>query len=264
MRKFYFSVLPAGNSLPSRYPKEANIAPGLPSDSVKHRTEGTTDDFTGTGSYASDKPSYNPLSRGTQKGIKNKDMFTSPDLSKPLKSTNLEKDLSKKVVHLLKSRPGLLASLNEALHNVGHRSSQVRHAQSHGSLVSAHGTNVKLTNQSPDMDDQVIKASPEFKGAGTMSHKPSEADNQEILPKANLNLKKVVKQVHQRKEPYSGKKQDSYKSTPDGFKLRSDERRHKVLKASYTNIILHLTRSKTLLSLVHSSSGTVELGSGTP
>ena len=223
-------ILFAGNSLPSRYPKEANIVPELPSDSVKHRLEVTTDDITGTGSYANDKPSYTALSRGTLKGITNKDLLTSPDLSRLLKSINLGKHLSKKVVQLLKLRPDLLTSLSEALQDVGHRSSQVGQAQLHGPPMSAHDTNVKLTNGSPEMDDQVIKASPEFKGAGTMSGKPSEADNQAILPKANLNLEKFVKQIGHKKEPYSGKTQDSYKSTSDVLKLGSNERQHKVLK----------------------------------
>ena len=57
--------------MPSRYPKAANIYPGFPSDSVKHRPEGATDDFTGTGSYAYDQPSSNTPSWGTLNGIAN-------------------------------------------------------------------------------------------------------------------------------------------------------------------------------------------------
>ena len=74
MKRFYFSVLSAGNSLPipSRYPKEATISSGFPSDSVKHRPEGTTDDFTGTGSYAYDQPSSNTPSWGSLNGIANR------------------------------------------------------------------------------------------------------------------------------------------------------------------------------------------------
>ena len=54
----------------------AYISPGFPSESVIHRAEGTTDDFTGTGSYANDKPSSNTQSGDTQKGIANrKGMF---------------------------------------------------------------------------------------------------------------------------------------------------------------------------------------------
>ena len=45
---FFFVFL--GNSLPSRNPKVATISPGFPLESVKNRFEGTTDDFTGTGS----------------------------------------------------------------------------------------------------------------------------------------------------------------------------------------------------------------------
>ena len=54
----------------------AYISPGFPSESVIHRAEGTTDDFTGTGSYANDKPSSNTQYGDTQKGIANrKGMF---------------------------------------------------------------------------------------------------------------------------------------------------------------------------------------------
>ena len=54
----------------------AYISPGFPSESVIHRAEGITDDFTGTGSYANDKPSSNTQSGDTQKGIANrKGMF---------------------------------------------------------------------------------------------------------------------------------------------------------------------------------------------
>lgn len=205
----------------------ATISPGFPSDSVKHRPEGTTDDVTGTGSDASDKQSYNPWSRGTRKGITNKDLFSSPDLNKLLKSIKLGKHLSKKVVRLLKSRPDLLATLKETLQDKGHRSSQAKHAKVHGSPMPSHGTNVKLTNLSPEMDDQVIKASPELKGAGIMS---SEADSQALLPRENFNHNEVVKQAIEGKESYSGKKQDSHKLATDVFKLGSDERRYKVLK----------------------------------
>ena len=50
-----------GNSIPSGNPKAADLSSGLPSDSVEHRPEGATDDFTGTGSYAYDQPSSNTL-----------------------------------------------------------------------------------------------------------------------------------------------------------------------------------------------------------
>ena len=40
----------------------ADLSSGLPSDSVEHRPEGTTDDTSKTGSYASyDRPSSNTL-----------------------------------------------------------------------------------------------------------------------------------------------------------------------------------------------------------
>lgn len=141
----------------------------------------------------------------------------------------MEKHLSKKVVRLLKSRSDLLASLIEALQDKGHRSSQAKHAEVHGSPMPAHGTNVKLNNLSPEMDDQVIKTSPELKGVGIRSHKSSEADSQELLPKANFKHNEVVKQAIQGKESYSGKKHDAHKLATDLFKLGSDERRHKVL-----------------------------------
>jgi len=50
----------------------ANISPGFPSESVKHRPEETTDDFNEAGSYVNDKPSSNTPSGDTQKGIVNR------------------------------------------------------------------------------------------------------------------------------------------------------------------------------------------------
>jgi len=59
----------------------ANISPGFPSESVKHRPEEATDDFTGTGSYANDKTSSKTPLGATQKGIANrKGLFTSCEL----------------------------------------------------------------------------------------------------------------------------------------------------------------------------------------
>ena len=56
---FCFDFL--GNSLPSRNPEVATISPGFPSDSVKNRLEGTTDDCTGTGSNTNSQPSPNTI-----------------------------------------------------------------------------------------------------------------------------------------------------------------------------------------------------------
>jgi len=50
----------------------ANISPGFPSESVKQRPEETTDDFTGTGSYANGKPSSDAPSGVTQNWIANR------------------------------------------------------------------------------------------------------------------------------------------------------------------------------------------------
>ena len=199
------------NGLPKSIHEE-NISPVFSSVSVEQRPGRTTDDFTETGSFANDKPPYNPLSRGTQKGIKNKYLFSSPDLNKLLKNINLGKHLSKKVAHLLKSRPDLVASLSKALQDVGHRSSKVGHAQLNGSAMSVQETTVKVNNQIPETDDdQVLKERPELIGAGTMSHKTSNPNNQEILSKASLKYKKVEKQVRPTKEPSTGKKLDSIK-----------------------------------------------------
>ena len=67
--------------LPSRNPKVANISPGFPSDSVYNRPEGVTDYFTGTGSYAYDKPSSYTPSWGKQEVIANrKGLFNSSEL----------------------------------------------------------------------------------------------------------------------------------------------------------------------------------------
>ena len=191
---------------------EKNISPVFSSVSVEQRPGRTTDDLTETDSFANGKPSYNPLSRGTQKGIKIKYLFTSPDLNKLLKNIILGKHLSKKVAHLLKSRPDLVASLSKALQDVAHRSSKVGHAQLNGSAMSVQKTTVKVNNQIPETDDdQVLIERPELIGAGTMSHKTSNPDNQEILSKASLKYKKVEKQVRPTKEPSTGKKLDSIK-----------------------------------------------------
>ena len=70
-----------GNSIPSRNPQAATISSAFPSDSAKDRPEGTTDDFTGTGSYANDKPSSNNPSWGALNGIDNrKGLLISRDL----------------------------------------------------------------------------------------------------------------------------------------------------------------------------------------
>ena len=107
--KIYLYFVLLGKSIPSRNPEVANISPGFPSDSVKHRPEGTKDDFTGTGSFASGKQPSNTAPRGTQKGI-----------------VHLGKHVSKKVARLLKSRPHLLASFNKELKDTSDHSSKVR------------------------------------------------------------------------------------------------------------------------------------------
>lgn len=184
------------NGLPKSIHEENN-SPVFSSVSVEQRPGRTTDDFIETGSFANDKPSYNPLSRDTQKGIKN---------------INLGKHLSKKVTHLLKSRPDLVAFLSKALQDVGQQSSKVRHAQLNGSPMSVQETTVNVNNQIPETDDdQVLIERPELISAGTMSHKTSNPDNQEIVSKASLKYKKVEKQVRPTKEPTTGKKLDSIK-----------------------------------------------------
>ena len=65
----YLSFFSTGNSIPSGNPKAATISSGYPSDSVEHRPEGATEDFTGFGSYANDKPSSNTPSWGALNGI---------------------------------------------------------------------------------------------------------------------------------------------------------------------------------------------------
>ena len=71
MKILLLFVSSTGNSrpYPKVYPKEADIFPGFPSDSVKHRPEGATDDFTGFGLYADDKPSFSTSSWGALNGI---------------------------------------------------------------------------------------------------------------------------------------------------------------------------------------------------
>ena len=97
----------------------ANISPGFALDSVKHRPEGTKDDFTGTGSFASGKQLSNTAPRGTQKGI-----------------VHLGKHVSKKVARLLKSRRHLLASFNKELKDTSDHSFKVRDSQLHGLAIT--------------------------------------------------------------------------------------------------------------------------------
>ena len=66
----FFSSI--GNSIPSGNPEAGTISSGVPSDSVKHRPEEATDDFTVTGSYANDKPSPNTPSWGNLNEIDNR------------------------------------------------------------------------------------------------------------------------------------------------------------------------------------------------
>ena len=53
--------------MPSRNPKAATISSGFPSDSVERRSEGTTDDT--TGSYAKEQPSFNTPSWGIERQL---------------------------------------------------------------------------------------------------------------------------------------------------------------------------------------------------
>ena len=65
-RTYLFST---GNSIPSGNPKAATISSGFPSDTAERRPEWTTEDFTGSGSYADNKPSSNTPSWGALNGI---------------------------------------------------------------------------------------------------------------------------------------------------------------------------------------------------
>ena len=173
----------------------------FPSESIKLRPEGTTDDFIGTGFYANDKQTSNPPSRGTQHGnLDSKDTFTDTELKKLLGSINMGKRLSKKVTHLLKSRSDLLASLRKGLRDYGHHSSKERRSHLDGSTMSIHGMTVESNMQYPEMDDQVITGSTVLKGTGTVSQKTSEYDDQELSPVTNRLLKRSQKENPLRKE----------------------------------------------------------------
>ena len=65
----YLSFLSPGNSIPSGNPKAATISFRFSSDSAEQRPDGATDDFTGFGLYANDKPPSNTPSWGTLNGI---------------------------------------------------------------------------------------------------------------------------------------------------------------------------------------------------
>ena len=155
----------------------ANISPGFSSNSVKHRPHGTANDFTGTGSDANDIQHSNTPSWGAQKS---NELLISRELNKllKLKHINLGKHFSKKVAHLLKSRPGLLASFNKELKDASYLSPNVRDAQLPGLPKSIHETTMNLNEQGPEMDDRMINSSAELTNAGTVSLKP-ESDNPE-------------------------------------------------------------------------------------
>ena len=140
-----------------------NISPGFASGSVKHRPGGAKDDFTGSGSYASGKRPSNTPPWGTQKGI-----VDSNELNKlpKLKHMHLGKHLSKKVAHLLESRPHLWASFNKELKDTSYHSSKLRDSQSHG----LHEMTMNSNEQGPEMDDQVTH---------TLASEPSESDSPE-------------------------------------------------------------------------------------
>ena len=99
----------------------AYTSPGFASGSVEHRPEGTTDDFTGTDSYAvsgrhpSNTPSWGELNKLLK-----------------LKHINLGKHVSKKAVDLLKLRPEIYASFKKELKDANHESSNVRDAYMDG------------------------------------------------------------------------------------------------------------------------------------
>ena len=70
-----------GNFIPSGNPKAATISFGFPSDSAEQRPERATDDFTGFGLYADDKPSSSIPSWGALNGIADrKGLFLSLEL----------------------------------------------------------------------------------------------------------------------------------------------------------------------------------------
>ena len=186
----YFSL---GKSTPSRNPAVENIFPGFAADSVKHRPEGTKEDFTGTGSHASGKQPPNTQSWGTQKGIDDsREYFISSELNKvlKLKHIHLGKHFSKKVAHLLKSRPSLLAPFNKELKDASYHSSKLRDSHLHGLPKSINGTTMNSNEQGSEMDDQVFNSSLELTNPGTVSRKPPESDS----PKPSL--------AHEKHEPH--------------------------------------------------------------
>ena len=101
---------------------------------------------------------------GTQKkNVDSKELVISSELNKllKLKHINLGKHLSKKVAHLLKSRPSLLASFHKELKNASHHSSKVRDAHLRGLLKSMHGITMNANEQGPEIDDLVSNSAPE-------------------------------------------------------------------------------------------------------
>ena len=152
----------------------------------------TKNRFTETGLHAGGKHASDSPSWDTQKRIDDsKELFISSELKKllKLKHINLGKHFPKKVAHLLKSRPSLLASFNKELKDASHHSPKVRDSQLHALLKSIHGTTMNSNEQGPEMDDQVINSLAELTNAGTVARKPESDD-----PEANL--------AHEKHEPH--------------------------------------------------------------
>lgn len=159
-----------GNSRPSRNLKVANVSPGLPSHS-----------------YAGGKQHSDTQKRN----IDSKELLISNELKEllKLKHINLGKKLTKKVAHLLKSRPSVLASLNKELKDASHHSPKVKDSRLHGSPKSIHEAAMNSNEQGTEMDDQVINSFAELTNAGTVSRKP-----ESFNPEANL--------AHEKHEPH--------------------------------------------------------------
>ena len=159
----------------------AYISPGFASDSVQHRSERATYDFTRTVSYeASGKQPFNTPTRDTQKGIPDhKELFISRELNKlrKIRHINLGNHLTKKLANLLKSRQGFLASFKKELKDANYKSPKVRAIHLQGLPKPIHGRTVNSNEPGPEMDDQVLIGLAEFTYGGTMSHNPSESDN---------------------------------------------------------------------------------------
>ena len=130
-----------------------------------------------------------------KKNVDNKDLVISSELNKLLKLRHINLgnhlDLSKKVAHLLKSRPSLLASFHKELKDASRHSPKVRDAYLGGLPKSIPGTNINANEHGPEIDDLVSNSAPKDMEPQSETDKPS-SDFGWGAQKKNVDSKDLV------------------------------------------------------------------------